>query len=98
MTATPHIGRSDRWFAPFGAADLDGDGLIKLVAYANHRIGERDNAGGIRSCNGRAEMIVAWADWLAMAAITFDGMGFAAKTISQETSLTACARAVTCKD
>ena len=79
-------------------ADLASDGLIELVAYANHRIGERDNAGGIRSCNGRAKMIVAWADWLVVTAITFDGKGFAAKTIGQETSLTAFARAMTCKD
>ncbi|MEL6570679.1 MAG: VCBS repeat-containing protein [Pseudomonadota bacterium] len=30
--ATPHIGRSNRWYAPIGAADLDGDGAIE-VAY-----------------------------------------------------------------
>ena len=68
------------------------------MAYANHRIGERDNAGVIRSFNGRAEMIVAWTHWLAVAAITFDGKGLAAKTIGQETSLTAFARAMTCKE
>ena len=32
MAATPYIGRSHRWLAPIGAADLDGDGLIE-VAY-----------------------------------------------------------------
>ena len=30
--ATPHIGRSNRWYAPIGAADLDGDGYVE-VAY-----------------------------------------------------------------
>ena len=88
VAATPHIGRSNRWLAPLGAADLDGDGLIELAyidrphlaktlmiwrfesgelrfvselaGYTNHRIGERDIAGGIRSCNGRPEMIVSW--------------------------------------
>jgi hypothetical protein len=30
--ATPYIGRTHRWLAPIGAADLDGDGLIE-VAY-----------------------------------------------------------------
>jgi FG-GAP-like repeat len=28
---TPHIGRSNRWLAPVGAADLDGDGRIEIA-------------------------------------------------------------------
>ncbi len=32
VTATPHIGRTNRWLAPIGAADLDGDGHME-VAY-----------------------------------------------------------------
>ncbi len=32
IASTPHIGRSFRWLAPIGAADLDGDGLME-VAY-----------------------------------------------------------------
>ncbi len=32
IAATPHIGRTNRWLAPIGAADLDGDGAIE-VAY-----------------------------------------------------------------
>lgn len=32
IAATPHIGRTNRWLAPIGVADLDGDGLIE-VAY-----------------------------------------------------------------
>ncbi|SHI67171.1 hypothetical protein SAMN05444000_102206 [Shimia gijangensis] len=32
IAATPHIGRTHRWLAPLGAADLDGDGKIE-VAY-----------------------------------------------------------------
>lgn len=31
VAATPHIGRSNRWLAPIGAADLDGDGHIELA-------------------------------------------------------------------
>ena len=31
IAATPHIGRSSRWLAPLGAADLDGDGKIELA-------------------------------------------------------------------
>ncbi|MCK0096259.1 VCBS repeat-containing protein [Yoonia sp. F2084L] len=32
IAATPHIGRTNRWLAPIGVADLDGDGLVE-VAY-----------------------------------------------------------------
>ncbi len=31
VSATPYIGRSNRWLAPLGAADLDGDGAIELA-------------------------------------------------------------------
>lgn len=31
IAATPPIGRSHRWLAPIGAADLDGDGVIEIA-------------------------------------------------------------------
>jgi hypothetical protein len=31
ITATPHIGRTNRWLAPIGAADLDGDGTVEIA-------------------------------------------------------------------
>ena len=31
MAATPFIGRTNRWLAPLGVADLDGDGRIELA-------------------------------------------------------------------
>ncbi len=31
MAATPFIGRTNRWLAPLGVADLDGDGQIELA-------------------------------------------------------------------
>lgn len=31
ITATPFIGRSNRWLAPVGAADLDGDGTMEIA-------------------------------------------------------------------
>lgn len=31
VAATPHIGRTNRWYAPVGAADLDGDGLVEVA-------------------------------------------------------------------
>lgn len=31
IAATPHIGRTNRWLAPIGAADLDGDGATEIA-------------------------------------------------------------------
>ena len=31
IAETPHIGRTNRWLAPIGAADLDGDGAIEIA-------------------------------------------------------------------
>lgn len=31
IAETPHIGRTHRWLAPLGAADLDGDGTVELA-------------------------------------------------------------------
>ena len=31
VAATPHIGRTHRWLAPIGAADLDGDGMLEIA-------------------------------------------------------------------
>ncbi|WP_439140659.1 FG-GAP repeat domain-containing protein [Planktotalea sp.] len=31
VSATPYIGQTNRWLAPLGAADLDGDGAIELA-------------------------------------------------------------------
>ncbi|WP_108815122.1 FG-GAP repeat domain-containing protein [Loktanella sp. Alg231-35] len=31
IAATPHIGRTNRWLAPIGAADLDGDGFVEIA-------------------------------------------------------------------
>ncbi|MEM1077645.1 MAG: VCBS repeat-containing protein [Pseudomonadota bacterium] len=30
IAATPHIGRTNRWLAPIGAADFDGDGAMEI--------------------------------------------------------------------
>ena len=31
IAATPHIGRTNRWLAPIGATDLDGDGMVEIA-------------------------------------------------------------------
>jgi hypothetical protein len=124
---TPNIGRSNRWLAPLGAMDIDGDGLIELAyidrphlakqlriwrfvegqlehvsdldGFTNHRIGERDIAGGLRDCEGgpeMPEMIVASADWSRLMAITFGPKGFKTKTLGRDTSRAAFADAMAC--
>jgi hypothetical protein len=101
VAATPFIGQPNRWLAPVGAADLDGDGRVEIAyvdrphlakilrvwrfsggkltevaaaqGFTNHRIGERDIAGGIRDCGAGPEMIVADAEWRQVVAVRFDG-------------------------
>lgn len=98
LAATPYIGRTHRWLAPIGAADLDGDGTVEIAyidrphlaktlriwryesgsltevasvpGFSNHKIGWPDIPGGIRTCAGRPEIIVATADWSAIAAVS----------------------------
>ena len=93
MIATDHIGQKNRWLAPVGAADFNGDGTIEIAyvdrphliqtlrlvqpensqlreiaslrGVTNHRIGWSYIPGGVRTCTGRPEMILATGDWLA---------------------------------
>lgn len=124
ITETPHIGTRNRWLAPIGAADLDGDGVVE-VAYidrphlaktlriwryedgalrevaglqglTNHRIGEDDIAGGIRTCGGAPEMIVASANWSQLLAVTWQGGEFEWTELGSDTSRPAFARAMAC--
>ncbi|MEM1038213.1 MAG: VCBS repeat-containing protein [Pseudomonadota bacterium] len=108
LAANDFIGRSNRWLAVVGAADLDGDGAVEIAyvdrphlaktlliwryspgdnpgaltlvgslpGVTNHRIGERDIAGGIRDCGSGPEMLVADANWQRVLGVTFDGDSF----------------------
>ncbi len=126
ITETPHIGTRNRWLAPIGAADLDGDGFVEIAfidrphlaktlhvwryqagalsqvatlrGVTNHRIGEADIAGGIRTCAGSPEMIVATANWAQLVAITWMADGFETRAIGTDTSRPAFARALECDD
>ncbi len=55
-------------------------GKLKLeasfLAVTNHRIGESDIAGGIRTCDGPPEIILADADWREVLALRWDGAQF----------------------
>lgn len=121
---TPYIGQRNRWLAPIGMADLDGDGLTELAfidrphlakrlrlwryqdgalrhivdrdGLTNHRIGEPDIAGGIRTCAGRPEMIVASADWSRLRAVTFDGKALDVADIGSQNGRASFERAMAC--
>ena len=125
LAATPYIGQRNRWLAPIGAADLDGDGTMEIAyidrphlaktlrivsidgdvlaeeiagaGFTNHRIGERDIAGGIRDCGDGPEMIVASADWSQLVAVTYDGDTLSARQIGTDTTRPAFAKAMACQ-
>ncbi|WP_237072562.1 FG-GAP repeat domain-containing protein [Pseudaestuariivita rosea] len=125
IAETPHIGRTNRWLAPIGAADLDGDGYIEiayidrphlaktlrvwrfkdrelepvadLAGLTNHRIGERDIAGGIRDCGQGPEMITASADWTAVVATRFTNGKLVSSPIAPHQNRADFAKALRCE-
>jgi len=90
VAATPYIGRTNRWLAPLGAADLDGDGRM------DHKIGEDFISGGIRTCGGTPEMITANANWTQIIATTFDGTKTNSRTLGAFTGPQSLAAALSC--
>ncbi|MGJ8547028.1 MAG: FG-GAP repeat domain-containing protein [Sulfitobacter sp.] len=53
IAATPYIGQRNRWLAPLGAADLDGDGTVELAYIDRPHLAKilrvwRFEAGGLR--------------------------------------------------
>ncbi|GGX54747.1 hypothetical protein GCM10007385_23830 [Tateyamaria omphalii] len=125
ITETPHIGTRNRWLAPLGAGDLDGDGVTEIAyidrphlaktlriwrfadgtltpaadlrGLTNHRIGEEDIAGGIRTCAGVPEMILATANWSDLVAIRWNGSQFQRMYLGTDTTRPAFARAMDCE-
>ncbi|MEP2640798.1 VCBS repeat-containing protein [Roseobacter sp.] len=79
---------------------IDGDlvPVANMDGLTNHRIGERDIAGGLRMCAAVPEMILANADWSALVAVEFGADGVLARTIGQDTSRRAFERALECAD
>ncbi|WP_224825539.1 VCBS repeat-containing protein [Cognatishimia sp. MH4019] len=124
LAETPFIGRTNRWLAPIGAADLDGDGAIEiayidrphlaktlrvwrfadggltevatLAGLTNHRIGERDIAGGIRDCGQGPEMIVADAVWEQVVSVRMNGDGLSARPITPHQGRQSFSAAMAC--
>jgi hypothetical protein len=78
------------------------DGELKLVGelpgVTNHRIGERDIAGGIRDCGDGPEMIVADAGWQSVLAVRFDGSGFKRRVLGPHQGRSSFADAMACRN
>ena len=94
----PHLARTLRVLEVARAGGLwtfRDEGALEGVT--NHRIGEADIAGGVRTCAGAPEIVVARADWSALLAVRFDG-GFTSRVLGQDTSRPAFAAAMTCSD
>lgn len=70
------------------AATLDG--------FTNHRIGEDFISGGVRTCAGHPEMIVASADWARVVAVRYDGDGFQTQDLGRFSGPDSFARALRC--
>lgn len=72
--------------------------VASLTGVTNHRIGERDIAGGIRACGGAPEMIVSDAVWSELLALRFGNGQITSTLLSQDTSRPAFARAMRCEN
>lgn len=125
ITATPFIGRTQRWLAPIGVADLDGDGnmevayvdrphlakiirvwgledyklklVTELEGFTNHRIGETEISGGVRTCDGQPELIVATADWRQIAAVFWGNGQLTSRILGPNTGPKSFTNALNCK-
>ncbi|MEP3441418.1 MAG: VCBS repeat-containing protein [Sulfitobacter sp.] len=90
----PHLAKTLRVWR-FKGGDLQPVG--ELAGLTNHRIGERDIAGGLRNCGQGPEMVVARADWQRLMAVRFDGDQLSARDIGLHEGRGSFARALACK-
>ncbi|WP_299415066.1 VCBS repeat-containing protein [uncultured Sulfitobacter sp.] len=90
----PHLAKTLRiWRFQNGALSQ----VAHLAGLTNHRIGERDIAGGLRDCGKGPEMIVARSDWQRLMAVTFNGTSLRARDIARHKDRSSFAAALACK-
>ena len=88
----PHLAKTLRiWRYDDGAFDE----VAAAGGVTNHRIGERDIAGGVRDCGEGPEMVLASGNWAQLLAVAFNG-DFAVTVIGDDTSRPAFAAAMDC--
>ena len=90
----PHLAKTLRVWR-FDAGKLTQ--IAALEGLTNHRIGERDVAGGLRTCASGPEMIVASGNWRDLVAVTFDGNTLDKRTIGPHRDRSSFATALACK-
>lgn len=90
----PHLAKTLRVYE-FRAGDLRLEGSLQGVT--NHRIGERDIAGGIRTCAGVPEVIVADGTWREVVAVRWDGSAFSTSRLAPHRGRASFVDAMACK-
>jgi hypothetical protein len=91
----PHLARVLRIYE-FRPGELKLEASFQAVT--NHRIGERDIAGGIRTCAGTPEIVVADASWSEVLAIRWDGTRFDLTRLGPHRDRSSFASAMACKN
>lgn len=90
----PHLAKTLKIYRYQGRA------LTLVASYpgvTNHRIGERDIAGGIRDCGAGPELVVADAAWNEVLALRFDGTNVRQKSLGPHQGRASFVRAMACK-
>lgn len=90
----PHLAKTLRIWR-FAQGELTP--VAALTGLTNHRIGERDIAGGLRNCGTGPEMVVANADWTRLMAVTLTGATLRARDIGAHKNRASFARVLACK-
>ncbi len=89
----PHLARTLRIYE-FRSGKLKLEASFQGVT--NHRIGERDIAGGIRNCGDGHEIIVADGAWRTVMAIRWDGKSFDAQQVGPHRGRSSFSSAMSC--
>ncbi|MEM0950254.1 MAG: VCBS repeat-containing protein [Pseudomonadota bacterium] len=90
----PHLAKTLRVFRFIDGSLTE---LASLPGVTNHRIGERDIAGGIRDCGAGPEVIVADAGWRVLLAVTLTQSGLAAREVGTHEGRASFAQALRCE-
>lgn len=94
----PHLARTLRiWRYSEQGGQVTFREVTQLKGVTNHRIGEQDIAGGIRTCDGRPEMIVASADWSRLLSVRLTADIAKAKDIGPHKDRSSFEAALTCR-
>ncbi|NDR59372.1 VCBS repeat-containing protein [Pseudoruegeria sp. M32A2M] len=71
--------------------------VTSAAGFTNHKIGERDIAGGIRHCSAGPEMLLASADWQRLLAVRLDGKTLLTRDIGRHEGRASFSAAMECR-